>query len=95
MVPVLGILGLIVMAIKSSWVLKQATGDKNMVELAGYIADGAMAFLRAEWKVLSTLLLLLLLFWRGRVCWSKLPTLRLQFHFSSAHFFLLLQDTSE
>ncbi|HAS59883.1 MAG TPA: sodium-translocating pyrophosphatase, partial [Algoriphagus sp.] len=29
------------------------TGDKNMVELAGYIADGAMAFLKAEWKVLS------------------------------------------
>ena len=53
LVPALGILGLIVMAIKSAWVNKQETGDKNMVELAGYIADGAMAFLKAEWKVLS------------------------------------------
>lgn len=53
LVPALGILGLLVMAIKSSWVSKQDAGDKNMVELAGYIADGAMAFLKAEWRVLS------------------------------------------
>jgi K(+)-stimulated pyrophosphate-energized sodium pump len=53
LVPVLGIIGLLVMAVKSAWVSKQETGDKNMVELAGYIADGAMAFLKAEWKVLS------------------------------------------
>ncbi len=53
LVPVLGIVGLIVMAIKSTWVSKQDAGDKNMQELAGYIADGAMAFLKAEWKVLS------------------------------------------
>jgi K(+)-stimulated pyrophosphate-energized sodium pump len=53
LVPVLGIIGLLVMAIKSAWVSKQDAGDKNMQELAGYIADGAMAFLKAEWKVLS------------------------------------------
>ena len=53
LVPVLGIVGLIVMAIKSAWVSKQDAGDKNMQELAGYIADGALAFLKAEWKVLS------------------------------------------
>ncbi|MGZ4057128.1 MAG: sodium/proton-translocating pyrophosphatase, partial [Bacteroidia bacterium] len=55
--PALGILGLIVMAIKSAWVSKQDAGDKNMQELAGYIADGAMAFLKAEWKVLSIFVL--------------------------------------
>ncbi len=53
LIPALGILGLLVMAIKSAWVNKQDAGDKNMQELAGYIADGAMAFLKAEWKVLS------------------------------------------
>jgi K(+)-stimulated pyrophosphate-energized sodium pump len=53
LVPALGIVGLLVMAIKSAWVSKQDAGDKNMQELAGYIADGAMAFLKAEWKVLS------------------------------------------
>ena len=53
LVPVLGIIGLIVMAIKSAWVSKQDAGDAKMQELAGYIAAGAMAFLKAEWKVLS------------------------------------------
>ncbi|WP_288883578.1 sodium-translocating pyrophosphatase [Pedobacter panaciterrae] len=52
-IPALGLIGIIVMAIKSAWVNKQDAGDKNMQELAGYIADGAMAFLKAEWKVLS------------------------------------------
>jgi K(+)-stimulated pyrophosphate-energized sodium pump len=53
LVPALGIVGLIVMAIKSAWVSKQDAGDANMQELAGYIAKGAMAFLKAEWKVLG------------------------------------------
>ncbi|HQZ82087.1 MAG TPA: sodium-translocating pyrophosphatase [Pyrinomonadaceae bacterium] len=57
LVPAFGILGLIVMAYKSAWVGKQDPGDDKMRELAGYIADGAMAFLRAEWKVLSIFVL--------------------------------------
>lgn len=52
-VPLLGLLGILVMAVKSAWVNKQDAGDANMKELAGYIADGAMAFLKAEWKILS------------------------------------------
>ncbi|NTE02977.1 sodium-translocating pyrophosphatase [Agrobacterium tumefaciens] len=52
-IPALGLVGIIVMMIKSAWVNKQDPGDKNMQELAGYIADGAMAFLKAEWRVLS------------------------------------------
>ncbi|PYS89231.1 MAG: sodium-translocating pyrophosphatase [Acidobacteria bacterium] len=55
--PAFGILGLIVMAIKSAWVSKQDAGDENMKVLAGHIADGAMAFLKAEWKVLSIFVL--------------------------------------
>jgi len=51
--PAFGILGLIVMAFKSAWVSKQDAGEATMQELAGHIADGAMAFLKAEWKVLS------------------------------------------
>ena len=53
LIPALGILGLVVMAIQSAWVTKQPTGEANMVELAGYIAEGAMAFLKAEWKILA------------------------------------------
>ena len=57
LVPALGVLGLLVMAFKSVWVSKQDAGDPKMQELAGYIADGAMAFLKAEWKVLSIFVL--------------------------------------
>lgn len=53
LIPALGILGLVVMAVQSAWVSKQPTGETNMVELAGYIAEGAMAFLKAEWKILT------------------------------------------
>ena len=53
LIPALGVVGLIAMAMKSSWVVKQDAGDAKMQELAGYIANGAMAFLRAEWKILT------------------------------------------
>ncbi|MBK9214183.1 MAG: sodium-translocating pyrophosphatase [Chloracidobacterium sp.] len=51
--PAFGIIGLLVMAYKSAWVGRQDAGEKTMQELAGHIADGAMAFLKAEWRVLS------------------------------------------
>ena len=53
LIPAMGVFGIIVMAIKSAWVTKQDAGDENMQRLSGYIADGAMAFLKAEWKVLG------------------------------------------
>lgn len=69
-VPFLGIFGLIITAIKYAWVKKQDAGDQNMEELAGYIADGAIAFLKAEWKILTyfgiiAAVLLAFLGWRG------------------------------
>lgn len=51
-VPVLGLIGLLVMLFRYWWVTKQPAGDSKMQELAGYIARGAMAFLKAEWKIL-------------------------------------------
>ncbi len=51
--PAFGIVGLIVMAVKAAWVSKQNAGEAKMQELAKHIADGAMAFLKAEWKILS------------------------------------------
>ena len=51
--PAFGIIGLLVMAWKSAWIGKQDAGEANMKELAGHIADGAMAFLKAEWRVLG------------------------------------------
>lgn len=53
LVPAFGVVGLLVMAVKAAWVSKQDAGDENMKVLAKHIADGAMAFLKAEWKILS------------------------------------------
>jgi len=51
--PLAGVIGLIFMFVKSSWVKKQDVGTEKMATIAKNIADGAMAFLKAEYKVLS------------------------------------------
>lgn len=81
LVPVLGIIGLIVMAIKSAWVTKQETGDDNMVELAGHIAKGAMAFLKAEWKILGYFVVIaaILLGWSGTLVETSSPIIAISF----------------
>lgn len=53
LVPLSGIIGLIYTFIKFQWVSKQDAGTDRMKEISNYIAEGAMAFLRAEWKILS------------------------------------------
>jgi K(+)-stimulated pyrophosphate-energized sodium pump len=67
LIPVFGLVGILFMAIQSAWVTRQDAGDKNMLELSGYIADGAMAFLKAEWKILSYFVVIAgaLLAWSG------------------------------
>ncbi|MCX8143702.1 MAG: sodium-translocating pyrophosphatase [Bacteroidia bacterium] len=68
-VPVLGLIGLLVMMIRYWWVTKQDAGEPKMQELAGYIARGAMAFLKAEWKILSyfAIIVALLLAYSGTI----------------------------
>ncbi len=51
--PLAGLIGIIFMIIKSAWVKKQEVGTDKMATIAKNIADGAMAFLKAEYKVLS------------------------------------------
>jgi K(+)-stimulated pyrophosphate-energized sodium pump len=53
LVPAFGLVGLLYTAWKFNWVSKQDAGNEKMQELAGYIADGAIAFLKAEWKILT------------------------------------------
>ena len=52
-VPLLGVLALIFMAVKSAGVSKQDPGNELMQRIGKNIADGAMAFLKAEYKVLA------------------------------------------
>ncbi|MFO0267329.1 MAG: sodium/proton-translocating pyrophosphatase, partial [Cyclobacteriaceae bacterium] len=51
--PVFGLLGLLYVAWKTSWVNKQDAGTDKMKKIANHISEGAMAFLKAEYKILA------------------------------------------
>ncbi len=53
LVPVMGVIGLLYTFVKFNWVSKQDAGTDRMKEISNYIAEGAMAFLKAEWKILG------------------------------------------
>lgn len=80
-IPALGVVGLLAMAVKSAWVTKQDAGDAKMQELAGYIAKGAMAFLKAEWKVLGyfAVIAAILLGWSGTLVEDSHPIIAIAF----------------
>jgi K(+)-stimulated pyrophosphate-energized sodium pump len=52
-VPLLGVIGLLYTFIQFNWVSRQDAGSDRMKEISTYIAEGAMAFLKAEWKILG------------------------------------------
>lgn len=52
-IPLFGVLALLFTIWKSNWVSKQEVGTDRMARIAKNIADGAMAFLKAEYKVLA------------------------------------------
>ncbi len=52
MVTLCGVAGMLFTFWKSSWVAAQDPGDAKMRKIAGHIAEGAMAFLKAEYKIL-------------------------------------------
>lgn len=53
LVPIMGLIGLLYTLVKFNWVTKQDAGTDRMKEISKYIAEGAMAFLKAEWKILA------------------------------------------
>lgn len=53
LVPLTGLVGLLYTLVKFNWVSKQDPGTDRMKEISNYIAVGAMAFLKAEWKILG------------------------------------------
>jgi len=81
LIPVFGLVGILFMAIKSAWVTKQDAGSGEMAELSGYIADGAMAFLKAEWKVLGYFVAVaaILLAWSGTTVENSSPVIAVSF----------------
>ena len=65
--PVFGVLALLFVVWKNAWVGKQEVGDEKMARIAKNIADGAMSFLKAEYKILSVFVVAVavLLFFKG------------------------------
>jgi K(+)-stimulated pyrophosphate-energized sodium pump len=53
LIPVAGVLALLYTIFKTSWVTKQEIGTEKMERISKHIAAGAMAFLKAEYRVLS------------------------------------------
>jgi len=51
--PLFGVLALLFVLWKSSWVSKQEIGTEKMASISKHIAVGAMAFLKAEYKILA------------------------------------------
>lgn len=51
--PIFGIIGLLYVVWRSAWVAKQEVGSQKMADIAARIAEGAMAFLKAEYRVLA------------------------------------------
>ena len=67
LIPILGIVGLVFTFWKSQWVSKQDVGTEKMARIADNITDGAMSFLKAEYKVLAIFVVAVaaLLAWAG------------------------------
>src|SRR6056300_215124 len=65
--PAFGVLALLFVFLKNNWVSKQDVGSEKMAKIAKNIADGAMSFLKAEYKILSIFVLAvaILLYFKG------------------------------
>ncbi len=57
-VPGSGVIALLFVYLKNNWVASKEIGSEKMARIAENIADGAMAFLRAEYKLLSVFVII-------------------------------------
>ncbi len=80
-VPILGVIALLFTFWKSAWVSRQEVGTDKMARIAKNIADGAMAFLRAEYRVLAIFVagVAVLLFISGNLSEDSSPLVALSF----------------
>ena len=61
LVPIAAFVGLIVAYALAAWIGKLDEGNERMKEIAGYIREGAMAFLRREYKTMAIVIVVLFL----------------------------------
>ena len=59
--PIAAIIGLIVAFSLATWISKADEGNDRMREIAGHIREGAMAFLKREYKVMAIVIIVIFL----------------------------------
>jgi len=80
-IPFFGILALLYTFWKTSWIKKQDPGTEKMQKISQHIAEGAMAFLKAEYRVLAVFILFvaLLLAYSGLTADDSSPLVGVSF----------------
>ncbi|PKL80579.1 MAG: sodium-translocating pyrophosphatase [Ignavibacteriae bacterium HGW-Ignavibacteriae-4] len=81
LIPLAGVIALLFTFVKSAWVNKQDPGSEKMQNIAKFIQEGAMAFLKAEYKVLSIFVIVvaILLAWQGSTSVNSSPMVAVSF----------------
>jgi K(+)-stimulated pyrophosphate-energized sodium pump len=81
LLPLFGVVGLLYMIVLQNWVTKQDAGDSKMAAIAAHIADGAMAFLKAEYRVLAIYVVVAgaLLGWQSTLVTTSHPLIVIAF----------------
>ncbi len=78
-IPAFGVLALLYTFWKSAWVSKQEVGTERMGRIANNISEGAMAFLRAEYKVLAIFVVIVAILLGATAQASSSPLVALSF----------------
>ncbi|HTF80896.1 MAG TPA: sodium/proton-translocating pyrophosphatase, partial [Cytophagales bacterium] len=81
LVPLCGVVALLYTFIQANWVSKKDAGNPRMQEISAAIAQGAMAFLKAEYKVLTIFVIIaaLLLGFMGQYNENSSPIIAVSF----------------
>ncbi|MCQ2550623.1 MAG: sodium-translocating pyrophosphatase [Clostridia bacterium] len=61
LVPIIAVVGLLVAFCLASWIKKAEEGTDRMKEISGFIREGAMAFLKREYKTMAIVIVVLFL----------------------------------
>jgi len=81
LLPAAGVLALLFTFFRSRWIASQPAGNEQMQRIGGFITEGAMAFLRAEYSVLAGFVVVVaaLLAWQGASEVESSPLVALSF----------------
>ena len=70
LVPIAAVVGLIVAYALASWISKLEAGNDRMKEISSYISEGAMAFLKKEYKIMVIVVVAIFLLIGIAISWK-------------------------